>query len=244
MKRLLLPAFIALFFSAFAALPCAQAVDEENCLFCHKYRGLSFINKEGKFRLLYITEDLYMNSPHGNLKCKNCHIDIDKIPHGDVKKVDCLIACHMNDPSSRLPFSHKNVGKYLADSVHGKLDKDGKPKPYPEDYPDCLTCHQDPLYRPLAFLNVEKPGLEKKTIERCSICHQEKTFMNKFFSHFTSRMQKLRKPLEVIELCGSCHGNTEMMKRHNLPNLIKSYMETYHGKALVFGDEKAAECTD
>ena len=41
----------------------ALAVDEENCLFCHGYRGLSYITSEGKvaaggqegeFRLLYV----------------------------------------------------------------------------------------------------------------------------------------------------------------------------------------------
>ena len=50
--------------------------------------------------------------------------------------------------------------------------------------------------------------------------------------------------MEVVELCGSCHGNADMMERHDLPNLLKSYMETFHGKALVFGDEKSADCTD
>ena len=226
------------------ACPEARAVDENNCLFCHSYRGLSYINKEGRFKLLYVTEDLYLNSPHGNLKCADCHVEVKKFPHGDVKKVNCLVTCHMDEPSSRLPFSHQNVGDYLTQSVHSKVDSAGKPKPYQEDYPECVTCHMDPLYRPLAFLQAEKPGLEAKTIQRCSICHQEKAFMSKFFSHFTSRMQKLRKPLEIITMCGSCHGNTDMMKRHNLPNLVKSYMETYHGKALSFGDEKAADCND
>jgi hypothetical protein len=221
-----------------------QAVDEENCLFCHKYRGLSYINKESKFRLLYVTEDLYLNSPHGNLRCTDCHTDIKKFPHGDIQKVDCLIVCHMDEPSSGLPFSHQKVGEYLSRSVHSRVGKDGNPKQYQEDYPECITCHMDPLYRELAFLKEEMPGLEGKTIQRCSICHEEKAFMKKFFSHFTSRMQKLRKPIEIIEMCGTCHGDTEMMKRHNLSNLVKSYMETYHGKAVFFGDEMTADCND
>jgi len=231
----------------------AQSVDEENCLFCHGYRGLSYITNEGRdvenvqegeFRLLYVTEDFYLNSPHGNLKCSDCHTDIEKFPHGEVKKVDCLIVCHMNEPSSGLPFSHQRVADHLARSAHSRLDKDGKPKDHQDDYPDCITCHQDPLYRPLAFLKENMPGLEGKTIQRCSVCHEENAFMIKFFSHFTSRMQKLRKPREAVEMCGTCHGDTQMMDRHGLSNLLKSYMETYHGKALAFGDEKTADCTD
>ena len=231
----------------------ALAVDEENCLFCHGYRGLSYITSEGKvaaggqegeFRLLYVTEDLYLNSPHGNLKCSDCHTDIEKFPHGEVKKVDCLIVCHMDEPSSGLPFSHQQVGEHLARSVHSRLDRDGNAKEHQGDYPDCITCHQDPLYRPLAFLKENMPGLEEKTIQRCSVCHEENAFMVKFFSHFTSRMQQLRKPGEVVEMCGRCHGDTRMMERHGLSNLLKSYMETYHGKALAFGDEMAADCID
>ncbi len=245
--------FLLTLVSIFCFAGRSGAVDEENCLFCHGYRGLSYITgedrdveggHEGEFRLLYVTEDLYLNSPHGNLKCTDCHAGIEKFPHGEVKKVDCLIVCHMNEPSSGLPFSHQRVADHLARSAHSRLDKDGKTKEHQGDYPDCITCHQDPLYRPLAFLKADMPGLEGKTIRRCSVCHEENAFMLKFFSHFTSRMQKLRKPGEVVEMCGKCHGNTEMMERHELSNLLKSYRETYHGKALAFGDERTADCTD
>ncbi len=228
-------------------LSCATvslAVDEENCLFCHQYRGLSYMQKDGKFRLLYVTQDLYLNSPHGVLKCSGCHTNIKKFPHGEPMKVNCVTMCHLDEPSSGLPFSHQKVGDFLASSVHSKRDADGNLKPHPEDYPECVTCHTDPLYRPLAFLKKEKPGLEDKTIARCAICHEEMDFLGKFYNHFTSRMQKLRPPIEVVEMCGSCHGDTEMMERHNLPNLVKSYMETYHGKAVFFDDESSAECTD
>ena len=163
----------------------AYAFDEENCLFCHKYRGLSYHNKEGKFKLLYVTEDLYVNSPHGNLRCTDCHANVDKFPHGEPKKVDCMLVCHMNEPSSGKQFSHKKVGDFLSKSAHSPVDKDGKPKQDAADYPDCKACHQDPLYRPLAFLKQERPGLAENTIYRCSVCHENKDFMRKFYNHFT-----------------------------------------------------------
>ena len=221
----------ALLLFIFCCTPEVQAVDEENCLFCHKYRGLSYISnqedKEEPFRLLYVTEDLYLNSPHGNLKCSSCHTDIDKFPHGEIKKVDCLIVCHIDEPSSGLPFSHQRVEEHLSRSAHSRYDEEGNLKEHQDDYPDCITCHQDPLYRELAFLNENMPGLEQETIQRCSICHEEQAFMRKFYSHFTSQdARSLRRPPEIIEMCGTCHGDTEMMKRHGLSNLIKSYQET------------------
>ena len=202
------------------------------------------MQKDGTYRLLYITQDMYLNSPHGVLKCTDCHGDIKKIPHTGSEKVNCLMMCHIDEPSSGLPFSHEKVGGFLEHSVHSKVDNNGNLKPYPEDYPDCITCHNDPVYRPLAFLKKAMPGLKSKTIARCSICHEEKDFLGKFYNHFTSRMQKLRPPIDVVNMCGKCHGNTEMMKRHNLTNVVTSYMETYHGKAIFFGDESAADCTD
>jgi len=222
----------------------AQAVDEDNCLFCHGYRGLSYINKEGAFKLLYVTEDMYVNSPHGTLKCTDCHSSIDKFPHGEPQKVDCLVVCHMDEPSSGLPFSHQKVGDHLAKSAHSPTDKDGNPKEHPDDYPTCKTCHMDPLYRDLAFFRKEMPGIKEKTVQRCAVCHEDRDFMAKFYNHFTSRMQKSRKPMELIEMCARCHGDTEMMERHGLPNLVKSYLETYHGKAIVYGDEQSADCND
>ncbi len=222
----------------------AIAVDEDNCLFCHGYRGLSYINESGEFKLLYVTEDTYINSPHGNLKCTDCHTEIKKFPHDNPVQVNCLIVCHMDEPSSGLPFSHQKIGDYLDRSVHGKTDKDNNPKKHAEDYPDCVTCHLDPLYRPLEFVKQDMKGLKEKTVERCAICHEEKDFMSKFYNHFTSRMQKQRKPLEVVKMCDQCHGDTEMMARHDLPNLMKTYLETYHGKAVYFGDEHAADCND
>ncbi len=222
----------------------ARAVDEENCLFCHKYRGLSYIDEHSDFTLLYITEDVYVNSPHGVLKCTDCHEDIEKYPHEDHRKVDCLTVCHVDEPSTGLPFSHENVGTFLSKSVHSPRKENGALKKYHEDYPDCTTCHHDPQYRPLTFVDMKRPVLKTKTVQRCSVCHENTEFLNKFYNHFTSRMQKLRNPHDLVEMCSSCHADTDMMDRHGKEHVVKSYMETYHGKAVFYGNEAAADCTD
>jgi len=56
MKKYFMNVFII--FSTLLTLCTVQAFafDESNCLMCHKHRGLSYIDKEGKFRLLYVTE--------------------------------------------------------------------------------------------------------------------------------------------------------------------------------------------
>ncbi len=153
----------------------AIAVDEDNCLFCHGYRGLSYINESGEFKLLYVTEDTYINSPHGNLKCTDCHTEIKKFPHDNPVQVNCLIVCHMDEPSSGLPFSHQKIGDYLDRSVHGKTDKDNNPKKHAEDYPDCVTCHLDPLYRPLEFVKQDMKGLKEKPLKDAPYAMRKRT---------------------------------------------------------------------
>ena len=104
------------------------AADIGNCLMCHKYPGLSRIDENGQFRLMYVNEDIFNNSVHAKVKCEGCHPDIQKIPHEPAKKVDCLTQCHIIEPSSEKKFSHKDVAESLAASVHAKVDKKGNPK--------------------------------------------------------------------------------------------------------------------
>jgi len=105
-------AFSFFVFSVFLILlvpNSSDAADVGNCLLCHKYPGLSRIDKDGNLRLLFINEGTFNNSVHAKIKCEGCHADIKKIPHDPVKKVDCLTQCHIQEPTSEQKFSHKEV---------------------------------------------------------------------------------------------------------------------------------------
>src|SRR4030042_5687304 len=55
------------------------AVAAENCLMCHRFRGLARVDKEGNYRLFYVDETLFNRGPHARVSCKGCHADIAKI---------------------------------------------------------------------------------------------------------------------------------------------------------------------
>ena len=221
------------------------AEDRIDCLICHKYRGLSRVDEQGNFRLFYINNDLFMNSPHRRNECQECHTDIEEIPHVKVGKVDCTQQCHIVEPSGDGYFSHKTIAKILAKSAHGKLDAEGKPKPHQEDYPGCKDCHDQPLYRPLsAFKGVAKHGVSKRSISRCKSCHESGNFAEDFYEHVTSRLHKTRFSLEITEVCAKCHQDPEFMKRHELDDVITTYKHTFHGKMLEMGSERTADCID
>ena len=224
------------------------AADELNCVLCHKYRGLSRVDKEGNFRLFYINEKMFKKSPHSRLKCIDCHSDIDEIPHKPAEKVDCTKECHLEEPSSSEKFSHKPVSEILARSVHSKYDENGNLKEmagkYPEDYPHCKDCHDNPLYRPLSFFKGEAAGISRRGLSRCKTCHTKGEFAETFYAHVTSRLQKMRSPKEIVGICAKCHGDPAFQERHDLDAVVTSYQETFHGKAVHFGSEEAPDCID
>lgn len=222
-----------------------SAAEELNCLLCHKHRGLSRIDEEGKFRLFYINQELFNSGPHRRNKCKDCHQDINQIPHKPAKKVNCAQECHIIEPSGKKKFSHKPIAEILSKSAHGKLDEKGELKPYAEDYPDCKDCHDQPFYRPLSvYKGKVSPGVSKRAIARCRSCHKSGDFAEDFYEHVTSRLRKTRFPLETIEVCAKCHQEPAFRKRHKLDDVITTYKQTFHGKMVALGSERTPDCLD
>ncbi len=222
-----------------------QAAEDLNCFICHKHRGLSRIDENGDFRLFYINKELFDSGPHRRNKCKDCHTDVDRIPHDPAEKIDCTKECHITEPSSELKYSHQNVADILAQSVHSKLDADGNPKEYQEDYPGCKDCHEQPMYRPFSLYKGKKePGVAPRGLSRCKGCHTEGDFAEDFYEHVTSRMHKTRLPIETIDLCAKCHEDPELIERHDMHDAVETYKETFHGKLVLMGSEKTPDCID
>jgi hypothetical protein len=246
-----LPRALSIYFFSSVLLLCflpvfnANASDIGNCLLCHKYPGISRIDEKGTLRLFYVNEDIFNNSVHSRVKCDGCHTDIKKIPHDSAKKVDCMVECHIVEPSTEKKFSHKDAEEFLSRSVHSKTDKDGKPKKFTEDMPTCKNCHDNPLYRPLSFFKKVRYGVSEASLGRCRVCHKKEEFIYRFYNHVTTRLHKSRNPLNISEVCSRCHNNTEIVARHDLSTkAVYSYGETFHGKAARFLDERVPDCLD
>jgi hypothetical protein len=238
----LLAVFLVL---AFGQPDTVSASDIGNCLLCHKYPGLSRVDPDGKFRLLYVNEDVFNKSIHAKVKCEGCHADVKKIPHDAVKKVDCLSQCHIVEPTSEKKFSHKDVAEFLAKSVHGEFDQKGQRKKHPEDLPSCKNCHDNPMYRPLSFFKRVRYGISEEALGRCRVCHKKDDFIFTFYNHVTTRLHTTRSPKNIAEVCARCHDNPEIVARHDLTvKAVASYTETFHGKAAEYLSESTPDCLD
>jgi cytochrome b subunit of formate dehydrogenase len=227
-----------------AATDVTRAVDAENCLMCHRFRGLARVDKEGTYRLFHVDETLFSRGPHARVTCTGCHADINKIPHDDAKPVDCLRSCHIEEPTREIVFTHAGVHTVLQDSVHAVTDPNGDPREHPEDFPECKDCHDIPLFRPVSIGKKVRAGVSEHAITRCTMCHKDENFARYFYSHVTTRLHKARDPREVVTMCAECHADAAFAERHGLPDVVSSYLETYHGKAVLFGSGRAPDCLD
>jgi len=229
------------------ALPCSQSLadqgirtDTENCLLCHRYPGMGRFDEAGVKRIYYINEVKFASSVHGKLKCTNCHVGLDKIPHTDIRKVDCTTQCHLKEPSTQREFSHANmVDKYRA-SVHGNSDPD-HPKPFPEDLPTCTYCHDNSIRSPLAGVWGTSQALANETLSRCVGCHTREHWAENFYLHVTHRMRHIRSQEEIVKLCTSCHEDREKMRRHGLDS-IATFKDTFHWNLVKFKVKNAPDC--
>jgi len=239
LKVIMLAAVCVLFYAGNGLSQSEAAPDEENCLICHRYPGMGRYDEAGNKRIYYINDQMFANSVHGKLRCKSCHLDLDKIPHEDVKKVDCSTQCHIKDPSSNREFSHKNMVEQYEQSVHGK-GLDGQ-KPFPGDRPTCTYCHGNRTYNLYAGFWGKSKELSMETLTRCQGCHTDKAWTKKIYAHFTHRMRRRRAQSEIIRLCTSCHEDAQKMNRHGL-EAVSTFKDTFHWTLVKYDVKNAPDC--
>lgn len=228
----------------FAVVPkMAEAADEENCLMCHKHRGMGRIDIAGNRRIFYVDEGYFARSVHGRVPCRGCHTRITQIPHQvRVKKVDCGVQCHKKEPSSGNDFSHRPIYVNYRRSVHSTdltNPETGKPV--------CKYCHVNPLYARTAK-GREKPI--EKILARCVACHTAREWSHTFYMHVEHRLMKrtMRSRLQVVKLCGSCHADENLLLSKGVhpksAKAFRTYQKTYHYRALLLGRQDVADCVD
>ena len=232
-------------FGTFSAQASPIVSDEENCMMCHKYPGLSRVNDEGYLRQFYVDPTRFEHSVHTNVKCTGCHVDIKEIPHKEAARVDCSTACHgitMGD--SAKPFSHAKVADEMKGSIHN-VDNSFVNARIAESFPTCTDCHSNPSFRFMGddVSDVHNARTQDRIYQKCGVCH-ENTDYKYYFNHVTHRIKDLAPDEDIVATCSKCHSRPEMVEKHKLKNAASTYLDTFHGKAVSFGLENAPTCID
>lgn len=252
-NRWTFPVIVLMFSLASVISPGAMASfdDDEACLLCHKYPRMTRVTDEGAVRSYYVMPEVFANTVHRNVPCRDCHSYIKQLPHKPVNTgVRCDSECHsVKNPATGKPFSHKPIYNAYKDSVHGRdkvVEGPDSDKPY------CITCHTNPVYDP------NEAGPPKHIVDRCVICHEDREFVTQWYKHTSRRIREVkRSPEQIVALCTSCHGDQRLIDRHvkqakeqgrelgkKFPIAAKSYAESFHGKLTNYGFDKTANCLD
>ena len=225
--------------------------DDEGCLICHKYPSMKRVTDEGTVRSYYVMPEVFANTVHRNVPCRDCHTYIKQLPHRPVKVgVTCNTECHsIKNPATGKPFSHKIIYKAYMGSVHGRskmVEGINSDKPY------CITCHTNPIYDP------NEKGPPEHIVARCVLCHENRKFVVQWYKHTVRRIRNVKRSSEqIVMLCASCHGDKKLVERHmrnakaegrklgrKYELAVESYEESFHGKLTRYGFKKTANCLD
>jgi hypothetical protein len=181
--------------------------------------------------------------------CVSCHKEMENMPkdfsENDIHRKDnfsCSV-CHGGDPSS----SDQDAAMSRAKGFIGIPKKKDIPKL-------CGKCHSDikvmRAFQPrIATDQVEqyytsvhgkKLSSGDNDVAECASCHSAHSIMR--VKDPRSTVYKMNVP----NTCNKCHGNTELMKKYNIPtNQLEEYSKSVHGVALLKdNDLGAAACND
>ncbi len=231
----------------FLLAPHALAIDNADCLVCHSDPALVKTNAAGKAVSLFVDEEKFAGSVHGKLQCASCHADISEVPHPDgfaAKAVNCA-QCHKEQSTS-----------YGA-SVHGLARAAGN-----LNAATCVSCHG--VHNVLSHLDPAAPLHRKNLAATCSHCHpKEAADYGKSIHardlaagvreaptctdcHFEHKIERLTgaSPVKIAEqICGQCHASERVGVKFSLPaDRIRTYLDSYHGRAARLGSTRAANC--
>jgi predicted CXXCH cytochrome family protein len=149
-------------------------------------------------------------------------------PRTALAESDCL-ACHAD--ASMQDAAGKSIavdGHTFGESIHGSL-KCGdchatiKDYPHPEQITPvkCESCHADQAAGLVGSVHANRAE------HPCTSCHGD---AHKIYPKDDPRSAVY--PLNVPRTCGACHGNSDLAKKHGLPNVYPLYLDSIHGFAL------------
>lgn len=238
---------------ALAVLACpAKGADPENCLSCHRYRGLSRIDDDGKnIRTFYVDPNYYDRKlgPHARLGCTDCHDRhaVSVIPHQASAPVNCTTKCHLASPQHvEMEFGHDGIADLLSNSVHTPevLETSNRllGAPLPEGHSQCLLCHDEPQFR----WSEQTPAHQDAAIGRCQACHEQLQSIDTqfFYWHVFARNRPARSNKTLTKNCAVCHSNSAIQDHFDMPDSTASYLASFHGKAMQLGSQETAGCLD
>jgi hypothetical protein len=243
------------------AVPHKKELERVNCATCHKEASLHF--QRGIHGVALKRGD--RDAP----SCTSCHgnhaifrVADQRSPVHRGNQVQLCAKCHTDvevQKKHKVPLS--DMIKAYENSVHGRFLKQGKAARAavcsdchrahlilgPKD-PDsstsranignvCARCHVQ-IYNEYK-VSIHGKALREGKMESptCTDCHGEHTLT------LVKDPQARVSARNVPTTCARCHENQEIIRKYRLPpHRYSSYVGSFHGVAMKYGDVTAANC--
>ena len=207
------------------------------------------LKKSFLYLIICIVSAVAVSASENN--CLSCHSDFEDAngpSHLIVRDIHYqkglgCVDCHGGDAS-------------LEDMDDVRATKGYKGVPDYKDVPKfCASCHSDASYMhdhnpslPTDQLDKYKTSVHgiqllKKgdtNVANCISCHSVHQINTAKLPHSSTH------PLNILETCGHCHANADLMSKYGLEaTIIDDYKQSVHGHALIDGgDLSAPVCND
>lgn len=236
--------------AVFAVMSGAVAQEDSECMFCHGDAAMKVTREDGSTRSVYLDEELYKTSVHGNEGCIACHVDIGELPHPpELEPVNCG-NCHTQPEAYEKSVHGQRLLNQDSDvsgctDCHGVHDilksSDPLSRTHPVNLPaTCGRCHSDPGLAKRHMISVMDPSesylksvhaaeIAKGDLEAasCNDCHGSHDILPSFEPESPVYRRN------IAETCGRCHKNE-----------VEEYKKSIHGRALAAGIKDAPTCYD
>ncbi|MCA9735149.1 MAG: cytochrome c3 family protein [Deferribacteres bacterium] len=226
-------------------------IENSECFDCHNDPEIQE-DATDSTQVLFVDEEKFTNSIHGDLYCTECHTDVTDTDHEeDLAKVKCA-NCHEDSEED------------IMASVHGRLAM----QEYPEDLPKCSTCHGTHYIAEVADTSSWMSSVNQ--VKVCKQCHGDASMIKRHNIAAESPIENYIKDVhgklaasgdENAAACSNCHGGHKMLP-HTDPNSTinrlnlattcgecheeqtEQYLISKHAKSLQEGSLDAPACND
>lgn len=224
----------------------------EECLDCHSEEGFTMTFDDGSEVDLKVTAEGFLGSVHGTeLFCTDCHEGYsDDHPFDSwssrreyvVASYDLCKKCHFDTYSRTLEgvhYEYLNNGRDdipVCSDCHGAHEMESPLEQHVLMSARCGNCHGDVYEQYADSAHGQALSVDREDLPGCAQCHTAHTI-----EHPTSTGFHLASP----QLCLRCHGDKEMMRRHDLATTIaETYLADFHGVTASMADPDEVEAEE
>jgi hypothetical protein len=235
------------------------SISDQVCLSCHGQPGQTLELLDGSLWDLYIPEEAYKQSIHGELgyACVQCHRDVGNYPHPPFQASDLRDSqLKLNDTCK---FCHIQQFELSNDSVHAVALSNGV-----REAAICIDCHTahdvrrltDPTTRQLL------PDARTWIPQTCARCHSTIYEKYKDSVHGSALIgqgnpdvptcidchgvHNIPDPttasfrLSSPEMCGKCHTDSTVVGKYGLStDVLNTYVADFHGTTVTLFEKQS-----